>query len=240
MYNNKKVSLVFPVYNEEENIKIAINEFDSLKIFDEIISVDNNSSDKTARFIKETNSIYITETKQGYGAAIRKGINSSNGDLIVICEPDGSFDYKDTIKLLNLSDNYDCVFGTRTSKEFIEKGAKMYFLLRLGNIIVARFLSFLFPHNKFTDVGCTFKVLSKKSYKLIENKLTVSGSELQPEIMINLVLQKLSIVETPVTYKERKGKSKITKNFFATAFLALKMINLIIFLRIKSLVNFKF
>ena len=57
--------------------------------------------------------------------------------------------------------------------------------------------------------------------------------------MINLVLQKLSIVETPVTYKERKGKSKITKNFFATAFLALKMINLIIFLRIKSLVNFK-
>ena len=65
MYNNKKVSLVFPVYNEVENIKIAINEFDSLKIFDEIISVDNNSSDKTARFIKETNSISITETKQG-------------------------------------------------------------------------------------------------------------------------------------------------------------------------------
>ena len=108
----KKISIIIPFYNPGFLIKNNFRNLNEIQIENpdlQIIYVDNNSSDKTARFIKETNSIYITETKQGYGAAIRKGINSSNGDLIVICEPDGSFDYKDTIKLLNLSDNYDCL-----------------------------------------------------------------------------------------------------------------------------------
>ena len=50
------------------------------------------------------------------------------------------------------------------------------------------------------------------------------GSELQPEIMINLILQKEKILEIPVNYLERDGKSKITYNFTSSFKLALKMI----------------
>ena len=46
--------------------------------------------------------------------------------------------------MLEYTNQYDCVFGSRTSKDYIEKGAKMYFLLRLGNIVVAKLLSILF------------------------------------------------------------------------------------------------
>ena len=141
-------------------------------------------------------------------------MEKSKGQLLVICEPDGSFQAKDTLKLLKFIEKYDCVFGTRTVKKFIRKGAKMYFALRMGNIIVAKFLSILFPGNTYTDVGCTFKILKKDYYLKIKKKLKVISSELQPEIMINLILQKYKIIEIPVVYKKGKEIQKITRDFF--------------------------
>lgn len=232
MYKNKKVSLILPVYNEEENILNAINEFTSLKIFDEIIVVDNNSTDDSKKIIKSTKVRYVLQKIQGYGAAIRKGLQKARGELLVICEPDGSFQARDTLKLIKFIDKYDCIFGTRTNKKYIRKGAKMYFALRLGNVIVAKFLSLLFPGYIFTDVGCTLKILKKKCYLKIKKKLKVISSELQPEIMINLILQKYKIIEIPVIYKKRKGNSKITRDFFSTSIVALKMLKLIFLMRV--------
>lgn len=234
MYNNKKVSLILPSFNEEQGIVKAIDEFNKTNLVDEIIAVDNNSTDQTAALIKNTNAKYILETIQGYGSAIRRGLKESTGELIVITEPDGSFTAKDLERMLEHTNKYDCVFGTRTSKEYIEKGAKMYFLLRVGNIVVAKLLSVLFPINNFSDVGCTYKILSRKTYDLIGDKLKVVGSELSPEIMVRTILAKQSIIEIPVTYKERNGESKITKDFLSTAILAIKMILLMFALRIKS------
>lgn len=237
MYDKKKLSLILPVYNEEKNIKNSIQEFFALNIFDEIIVVDNNSSDNSRNLIKKTKAKYFKENIQGYGAAIRKGLSKASGDLIVMCEPDGTFDARDSLKLLKYTKKYDCVFGTRTSRKYIEKGAKMYFLLRIGNIIVAKFLSLMFPGTKLTDVGCTFKIFKKECYKKIKNKLKVIGSELQPEIMIQLINQKYKIIEIPVKYKKRKGYSKITYDLFSTSILALKMIKLIVILKIKYILK---
>lgn len=237
MYNNKKVSLVLPAYNEEANIFNAINEFQNTNLVDEIIAVDNNSTDDTANLIKKTNAKYVLEKIQGYGSAIRRGLSESTGELIVISEPDGSFIADDLERLLKHTNEYDCVFGSRTSKEYILEGAKMYFLLRLGNILVAKLLSFLFPPHSFSDVGCTYKIISRRVYDQMKSKLKVIKSELSPEIMIWSILLKSKIKELPVIYKERSGESKITKDFISTAILALKMIKLIFFLRIKSLIN---
>jgi len=54
MWKRKKVSVVFPCYNEEKNIKKAIEEFFSSGFVDEIIAVDNNSKDNSAKEIKKT------------------------------------------------------------------------------------------------------------------------------------------------------------------------------------------
>ena len=59
-----------PAFNEEESIFNVINSFDKLNIFDEIIVVDNNSTDSTPEIVKSTNAKYILEKVQGYGAAI--------------------------------------------------------------------------------------------------------------------------------------------------------------------------
>lgn len=235
MYKNKTFSLVLPAYNEEVHIKKNIEQFLNTNIFDEIIVVDNNSTDKTSEEIKKTSAIYVKETLQGYGASIRKGMSVSQSDFIVMCEPDSTFKADDIFKFLAYLNEFDCVFGTRTQKLLIDKKAKMNFYLRIGNILVAKFLEFLFFGPTLTDVGCTFKVISRGSYEKIKDKLSVVGSELQPEIMINLILQKEKILEIPVNYLERDGKSKITYNFTSSFKLALKMIMLILKLRIKYL-----
>lgn len=236
MFNNKYISLVLPAYNEETHIKKNIDSFYETNVFDEIIVVDNNSTDKTEIEIKKTSAKYIRETNQGYGAALKKGMQVSKGDYIVLCEPDSTFRPKDIFKFLAYIDDFDCIFGTRTTKSLIQKKAKMQFYLRVGNIAVAKFLEYLFFGPTLSDVGCTYKMISRNSYEKIKDELIVTGSEFQPELMIRLILKKERILEIPVNYLEREGKSKITFNFFSSFKLAIKMIFLIVSLRIINII----
>ena len=234
MFNNKTFSLILPAYNEEANIRKNIEAFLRTNIFDEIIVVDNNSTDNTKSEIQKTTAKYFDEKTQGYGAALRRGMEVSSSDYIVLCEPDSTFSAKDIYKFLSYIDDFECIFGTRTTKSLIQQGAKMQFYLRVGNIFVAKILEYMFLGPTLSDVGCTYKVISRKSYLKIKNKLNVIGSEFQPELMIQLILERVRILEIPVNYLEREGKSKITYNFISSLKLALKMIFLIIKLRIKN------
>lgn len=235
MFKNKSFSLVLPAYNEETHIKKNIESFLETKIFDEIIVVDNNSTDLTKIEIEKTSAKYLCEKIQGYGAALRKGMEVSTGDYIVLCEPDSTFSAKDIYKFLAYLDDFECIFGTRTTKSLIHKSAKMQFSLRMGNIIVAKMLEYMFLGPTLSDVGCTYKVISRNSYQKIQHNLTVIGSEFQPELMINLILKKVKILEIPVNYLEREGKSKITYNFTSSSGVALKMLLLMFKLRFKNL-----
>jgi glycosyltransferase involved in cell wall biosynthesis len=237
MYKNKTISVVLPTYNEETSIKDCINNFFSTGVVDEILVVDNNSIDNTAGEIKKTAAKYIFEKQQGYGIALRTGIQNCTSDYIITCEPDGTFDAFDIFKFLLYSEKFDCVFGTRTSKSMIGPGAKMTFYLRYGNIIVAKMLEYFFNGPTLTDVGCTYKLISRKNYIQIHNKLKVNGSQFQPELMIHLISTKCSIVEIPINYLYRKGVSKITYNFIRSLILAIKMVYLITFTRIKFFIK---
>ncbi len=225
-------SIVLPTYNEEENIKNFINNLEKVNIKKEIIAVDNNSSDKTASEIKKTSAKYIFEKKQGYGYSIKAGLEQAKGDILITCEPDGTFEAEDIYKFLPYLNRFDCVFGTRTSKSLIGKKAKMGNFLRFGNIFVAKLLEYLFKGPSLTDVGCTFKAITKNSYDEIKNKLQINDSSFQPELMINLIKQKFSIVEIPVSYNARIGYSKITYDFISSFKLGIKMIFLIFKIRL--------
>lgn len=214
MYNGKKVSIIFPAYNEEENIKNAIEEFFAEKVVDEIIVVDNNSTDNTAKEIAKTKAKYIFEKKQGYGNALQAGITAATGDYLITAEPDGTFLAKDILKLLLYSDDFDVVFGTRTSKECIRSGANMDWFLRVGNCFVAKNLEYVYNGPCLTDVGCTLKLIKREVLKQIQPKFTVGTSHFSPEIMILCIRNGFKCVEIPVNYKARIGTSKITGNFW--------------------------
>ena len=201
-------------------------------MFNEIIAVDNNSTDNTEKEIKKTRAKYILETEQGYGSALIRGIKESSSDIIITCEPDLTFSHLDIYKFLVYLEDFDCVFGTRTSKSMIEAGSKMYSYLRYGNIIVAKLLEYLFLGPSISDVGCSYKAFKSKSLKDVLYKLTVKGSHFQPELMIRLIEENNRIIEIPVYYLRRSGYSKITYNFYSSLKIALNMIKLILFMRV--------
>ena len=229
------LSVVLPAFNEDKNIKFFIESIKKVDQNIEIIVVDNNSTDNTKKEILKTEAIYVNCKAQGYGIAIRTGLNLCKRKFIAICEPDGTFQANDIKKLYEYTKTFDAVFGTRTNKKYIEKGAKMNFPLRIGNILVAKIIQFLFNTTNISDVGCTLKIIKTKDYLEIKDYLHVVKSEFQPELMINLFLRKKKIIEVPVLYLKRIGYSKITSNYFKTTLLACKMLILIFKLRFKNI-----
>lgn len=228
MFNGKKISVVFPAYNEEENISSAILDFFSSGVVDEIVVVDNNSKDRTAERVLTTKARLVKETKQGYGYALQRGLSEATGDLIVMAEPDGTFMGKDIFKLLAYSEDFKIVLGTRTAKELIWHGANMNFALRFGNIAVAKFLEFMYSGPCLTDCGCTLRLLHRQAYEAIKDELSVGKSHFLPEIVIRSLQKKIPIIEIPVNYRSRVGTSKITGKFKGAFITAINMIKIIV------------
>ncbi|MFH1590430.1 MAG: glycosyltransferase family 2 protein [archaeon] len=228
MYKNQKVSVVFPAYNEGKNIKKAVGEFFATGVADEIIVVDNNSTDGTATEAKKTKARVVKETRQGYGWALRRGMAEAKGDLIITVEPDGTFLADDITKLLLYSGEFDVVFGTRTSKECIWSNANMNWFLRLGNVFVAKLMEYWHNGPCLTDVGCTFKLIKRPALKKIQKKFSVGTSHFSPEFMILAIKNGLRCIEIPVNYRGRIGESKITGSMWKAFTLGLVMIWLIV------------
>jgi len=74
MWNGRKVSLIFPTYNEKDSIKEAIEDYQYQEIIDEIIVINNNAAEGTSEEVAKTTAKEVFEIKQGYGAAIRRGL----------------------------------------------------------------------------------------------------------------------------------------------------------------------
>ncbi len=233
MYKGRTVSVVLPVYNEEENIKVAIEDFFAQPFVDEVVAVDNNSSDRSGQEIKSTRAMYVHETSQGYGAALQRGMREATCEIIVTVEPDGTFMAKDIEKLLIYAEDFEVVFGTRTSRALIWSGANMGFAIRMGNWAVAKFLEYLFNGPSLTDVGCTYKLLHRSAYERIKHRLSVNGSHFSVELMIRALQADLRTVEISVNYRQRVGTSKITGKIWKAVRLGFRMIFFILMERVR-------
>ena len=228
MYRGRSVSVVFPAYNEEDGIGHAVETFGALDEVDEVVVVDNNSKDRTADLAAEAGGRVVREPRQGYGNALQRGLQEATGDLVVMAEPDGTFVAEDVRKLLAYADNADLVLGTRTTRELIWAEANMGFALRWGNWIVAKLLQLLFNTPSLSDCGCTMRLIHRPALERFRDRLTVGGSHFLPEMVILARLTGASIIEVPVTYRSRRGESKITGSLKTTFEVAGRMLEVIL------------
>jgi len=236
MYKGKKVSLVLPAYNEEESITHVISDFSKIKEIDEIVVVDNNSKDKTALLARKTKKAKVVkEIKQGYGYAVRKGLDIAKGDILILCDVDRTYKAEDTKKLLSQAHNFDFVFSTRVHKRYLLKGADMWFIRRWANITLSKMIQFLFMGPSLTDIGATFRLFNRKPLEVIKPYFKVGGGHFQPELTILALLNGFSIKEVPVYYGPRSGTSKIAGSLKGSIKTAKNMLKLIIYYRINSL-----
>ncbi|TMQ57281.1 MAG: glycosyltransferase family 2 protein [Candidatus Eisenbacteria bacterium] len=227
MWKSQFISVILPTYNEKDSIAGVIGELFDTGLVDEVLVVNNNAAPGTSDEVARTPAREVHEPLQGYGNAIRCGFREARGDLIIVCEPDGTFFGKDVIKLLAFSDDFDVVYGTRTSEEFIWTGANMGFFLKWGNYAVAKMMEFLFNTVCLTDVGCTYRLIKRPALREIEPHFTVGGSHFGPEMMLITVLKRMKIVQIPVNYRPRVGESAVTGDLVKAFFLGLRMIGMI-------------
>jgi UDP-N-acetylglucosamine diphosphorylase / glucose-1-phosphate thymidylyltransferase / UDP-N-acetylgalactosamine diphosphorylase / glucosamine-1-phosphate N-acetyltransferase / galactosamine-1-phosphate N-acetyltransferase len=229
-FKKNKVSLVIPAHNEEKVIGAVINDFKPYA--HEIIVVNNQSADNTAKVSIDAGAKVEEVSLKGYGDTIKYGLSRATGDILVITEADYSFRSKDLGKFLEYIKDADMVIGTRTTRQLIEQGANMNIWLLLGNLTVAKIIEILWWGSsppRFTDVGCTYRVLWRSSYEKIRGDLRSTGPEFSVEMMIKMLKYKQRIVEIPISYYPRlEGLSKHSRNWLGVSKTALRMLALIL------------
>lgn len=227
MWRGKKVAVIFPTYNEKDSIRAATLGYFATGLADEVIVVNNNAAPGTSEEVAGTGAREIFERKQGYGNALLCGIDNCDADLVVLSEPDGTFNPNDLVKLLAYSDDVPVVFGTRTSREFIWAGANMGLFLRWGNWAVAKMTELLFNTTILTDMGCTLRLFDAAALRRIRPHLTIGGSHFGPQLLMEVVAHGIPFVEIPVNYKSRVGESSVTGSFWKAFVLGCQMIVLV-------------
>lgn len=224
-----KIDVIIPAWNEVESIGYVVKDFKSH--CHNVIVMDNISKDGTADVARQAGAITYSEPLKGYGDAIRKGLDRSNADILITIEADGTYHAVDLDKIFCYLKNSDAVIGTRTYGPYIESGANMPFLQRMGNILFGGIITLLWWNrmSRFTDVGCTFKGMWREAFEKIKPQLVGNGPEFSPEVVIELLNEWQRVIEVPIPYHSRVlGTSKFSKDFLDTAVTAIKMLKLII------------
>ena len=227
MWKGKKVSVVFSTYNEKDSIRKCIDDLFKTGYVDEVIAVDNNAVKGTKEEIFKTKARYILETRQGFGYGYRRALREASGDILLITEPEGTFVANDVFKLLAYSDDFNVVFGTRTTSILIREGANMGFMMKWANFLWAKITEVLFNTTQLTDVGCTYRLIKREVYEKIRKDFVVTGNEFNLDMMLQIIRHKVKFIEIPVNYKKRVGQSSVTGSFFKAGILAMKMLVLI-------------
>jgi len=221
MRHNPKISIIIPALNEEESIGQVLNDIPG-EIVEEVIVVDNGSSDNTVTVSKGLGANIILESLKGYGAACLRGISTlkQDTDIVVFLDADYS-DYPQdlhTVVKPIINDNADMVIGSRMSGER-ERGALLPQAI-FGNKL-ATFLIRLFWGFKYTDLG-PFRAIKYRD--LLALNMIDKNFGWTVEMQIKALKKGLRIVEVPVRYRKRIGKSKITGTFSGTVRAGVKII----------------
>jgi histidinol-phosphate phosphatase family protein len=219
------VVVAITAYNDAEATAQAVKDFIRQPGVIEVLVIDNNSTDRTEELAIAAGGRVIRETRQGYGYAcmrgLSEGLNSPGADVIVLTEGDGTFVANDLAKFVAYMDHADMVVGNRVVRGLVDSGSQMDYFFTWGNIAVAFLLRLRFWDWRFlgpaglSDVGCTFRAIRRPALARILPELTVGGNHFSPHMILVAVARGLSVIEIPIRFRRRRGKSKGASQSFA-------------------------
>ncbi|MBT8235703.1 MAG: glycosyltransferase family 2 protein [Bacteroidia bacterium] len=218
-----RIKVIIPAFNEENSIGLVIKEIPSY--VEEIIVVNNNSTDKTAEKARDAGATVLFEERMGYGYACKKGVHyvgkqSNPPDIIVFIDGDYS-DYPEELpKVVDpiLKNGMDMVIGARV-KNLRESGS-MTPQQRFGNWLATSLMRLLF-RSDFTDLG-PFRAIRYPALKSLEMEDNTYGWTV--EMQLKALKQELAVCQVPVRYKKRIGVSKVSGTVKGTIFAGVKIL----------------
>jgi glycosyltransferase involved in cell wall biosynthesis len=207
-----RVGVVIPALNEERSLPLVLAALPH-SLIEEIVVVDNGSSDRTAAVAVEGGARVVHEPRRGYGSACLAGIAAlSDVDVVAFVDADYS-DHPEELALLLepiLTDRADLVIGSRMVGER-EPGALLPQAL-FGNWLATRLIR-LFWGVTFTDLG-PFRAIRATSLTALQMQDRDYGWTV--EMQVKAAQAHLRCVEVPVRYRKRVGRSKITGTVMGT------------------------
>ncbi len=200
------VSVIIPALNEEEPIVGVVRALAATKVPDEIIVVDNGSTDRTAARACAAGARVITEPRRGYGRACAAGVRSLSPecDIVVFLDGDGSDRPEFVNQLVDpiLAGKYDFVIGSRTRGQ--REPGSMNFQQILSGRSAGAILRLLYGI-RYTDM-CPFRAIRRDALELREQTY---GWNL--EMQMRAARAALRILEVPVNHHRRAGgESKVS------------------------------
>jgi len=215
------ITVLIPCFNEKKTIEEVVDRINDLKDLNlEIIIIDDNSNDGTKDLLKDkiqnkVSKIIFNNKNYGKGYCVKKGIEASNGDAILIQDADLEYDPSDYPKLIKPIENgsADVVYGSR----FIggDERRVLYFWHSLGNKLLTIF-SNMFTNLNLTDMEVGYKLFKSdilKDINLVENRFGI-----EPEVTAKISKKKIRIFEVGISYYGRKyedGKKITWKDGFS-------------------------
>lgn len=220
--------VIIPAYNEQDAIALVIADIPKNRIRT-IFVADNNSSDLTAEIAQKAGAEVLTAKKQGYGSACLAGLAKihsldSKPDVVVFLDADYS-DYPQEMNLLLdtiETKNADLVIGNRI-KEKREKGAMTPQQIA-GNKIASVLIKWLYGF-RYHDLGPFRAVRYEALVKMNMQDKTYGWTV---EMQVKALNHKMKIEQVEVSYRRRKGFSKISGTVKGTILAGVKIINTII------------
>lgn len=220
-----KIIVIIPAFNEAKSIDKVIAEIPQ-DIVDEVVVVNNNSSDETSKVAQRAGATVLDEFQQGYGFACLKGIEyakKQKPDIVVFLDADYS-DYPEEMRELIkpiTEQNYDMVIGSRALGD--RQAGSMTIPQIFGNWLATNLMR-LFYGVHYTDLG-PFRAIKFDSLLALNMQDTTYGWTV--EMQLKAAKMKMKTTEMAVNYRRRVGKSKISGTVKGTVLAGYKIITTI-------------
>ena len=211
----EKLTIIIPCHNEEKGIGKVIDGIPfgilkKLEIVTEVIVVDNNSTDKTAKVAKKKGAKIITERKIGKGNAVKAGFDAMDKDTTYVVMLDGDNTYKGTeiLRMIEplMNGFCDVVVGSRLGGKVGDDSLK--FLNRVANWSYT-FLVRQFYGANITDVLSGYFAWKKEVVDELRKHIKSNGFAIEMEMITKIVKLGYEVYSVPITYDVREGETKL-------------------------------
>jgi len=203
LYRDLKITVIIPCLNEEQGIERVLRRMPAL--VDQVIVVDNGSTDRTSEVAKSLGAEVIREDVRGYGRAYKTGFATATGDVIVTLDGDHSYPPDAISYLLEAFLHLEVDF-LNASRFPVRDRRAMSFKHKFGNFVLSFATSLLF-FRWMRDSQSGMWVFKRAI--LAKMKLTSDGMAFSEEIKVEALLTGARFEEIPVQYSSRLGEIKL-------------------------------